>query len=167
MKMIYFMILFGLIFSMQGWAQQLTPSVIASDGGTAKAADISLSWTLGEYAVETIPAGGKLYTQGFHQPLLMAKVLYAANEKVVTGYSVSLAPNPVQSLLNITIDAPTQENVQVSLVDLVGRSMLTKQASGKGSMQLDMSFYISGVYLLTVKTLSGQLIRSFKVIKTQ
>lgn len=165
--MIFSLILFGLIFSVQGRSQQLAPSVIASGGGVATAGNISLSWTLGENVVETVSACSKLYTQGFHQPVLMARVLYAAKEKMITGYSVSVAPNPVYSVLNVNIEAPAQENVQVSLVDLLGRSLMSKQTGGSGTMRLDMSGHISGVYLLTVKTLSGQLIRSFKIIKTQ
>lgn len=165
MKMTYFMILFGLAFSLPGWGQKLTPSVIAAEGGRARSATMTLDWTLGEYAVETLPYAGGLYTQGFHQPILTVHRFYVGNEELISDYAVAVAPNPVQAMLRVTIDAPTDEKVQVSLIDLLGRSRMTKETSGQGVLQLDLSTYIPGVYLLTVKKLSGELIRTFKIIK--
>ncbi|MCB0810769.1 MAG: hypothetical protein KDB96_15940, partial [Flavobacteriales bacterium] len=48
-------------------AQSLSPTVIASAGGTGTAGGVTLSWTVGETAVQTLDNGTNILTQGFHQ----------------------------------------------------------------------------------------------------
>ena len=48
-------------------AQSLSPTVIASAGGTGTAGGVTLSWTVGETAVRTLDNGTNILTQGFHQ----------------------------------------------------------------------------------------------------
>jgi len=47
--------------------QSISSSVVASAGGYSEAGEISLSWTLGELAVETFTASELILTQGFQQ----------------------------------------------------------------------------------------------------
>ena len=65
--------LWGIAFLLNGNSQNLKQNIIAADGGISKSGNISLEWTLGEFAIETVNAGTKLYTQGFHQPVLAVK----------------------------------------------------------------------------------------------
>lgn len=167
MRMIFITIFFLPFFSASIWAQRLAPTVIASDGGFRKTSTMSLAWTLGETAVESVSSNGRFYTQGFHQPLLLAKSFHPGSEKLFAGYDIVVAPNPVQSMLNIYIETPQEENLQVFLADILGRNIMSKETSGKGSFKLDMSPYISGVYLLSIRNSDGHLVRTFKIIKAQ
>ena len=49
-------------------AQQLSPSVIASAGGSFQSTEFSLDYTLGETFITTLSNGQNILTQGFHQP---------------------------------------------------------------------------------------------------
>ena len=150
-------------------SQQLSPSIIASDGGISKAAGISLEWTLGELTVESLSTTDRLYTQGFHQPLLVVKNLPVAKVKevkLVAAYKITVAPNPVQSLLLVNINTEIKEKLNLSLTDIVGRQILVQAFNGRSNTtQIDMSLIASGIYVLELRNLSGQLIKSFQVIK--
>lgn len=58
---------------LNGWerkcyAQSFSPTVIASAGTFATAADGSMAWTIGEVITETFGYHENFFTQGFHQP---------------------------------------------------------------------------------------------------
>lgn len=83
-------------------AQNNSPSVIASAGGIAKATTLTLEWTMGEYAVETLVSGDKMYTQGFNQPFLI--YAYADKNPVDQNlHTIEVSPNPVRTILNFKI----------------------------------------------------------------
>ena len=49
----------------------LKPSVIASCGSYAETETMSISWTLGELATNTLTGGAMILTQGFQQPFII------------------------------------------------------------------------------------------------
>ncbi len=65
----------ALSLPLAGMAQQLSPSVLAASAGTISTQTMVLDWTLGELVVETATSPDRLYTQGFHQPLLQVSEL--------------------------------------------------------------------------------------------
>jgi len=161
-----FVIFLGMVES--GRSQQLGPRIFASAGDINKAAGISLEWTLGEPIIESLSTVDRLYTQGFHQPVLLARNFQVNKEQLLTGYAVKVAPNPVQSLLTATVISPNGENVYLTLIDFTGRRYGVQMVAGKAGMAtIDMSGMIAGMYLLEVRNAGGQLIRSFKIIKGQ
>lgn len=161
-------------------SQQLNPSVIAAEGGVNKAAGISLEWTLGEPFTESLPVSDGLFTQGFHQPLLVVTKMPVPVPKPVTGYKIAVvpapitnykitvAPNPVQSYLIVSIPAPNPEEVILSLIDFAGRITPVRSVNGKATtIRVDMTAMIPGIYLLEIRKPSGELIQTFKIIKAQ
>lgn len=48
-------------------AQSISPSVIASSGGSGTVGGVTVDWTVGEVAVTTLDNGTNILTQGFHQ----------------------------------------------------------------------------------------------------
>ena len=206
------LLLLGICIAGFARSQQLSPSIIASDGGISKAAGISLEWTLGEPTVESLSTSDRLYTQGFHQPILLVKKFHppvdaktvpdvkiipdiktngaikatadvkndlnaktvpdvktVANIKqaeIVSGYKVIVAPNPVQSILIVNITSLKNEKVSLSLLDCIGRQFKVQTVyKNSSTIQVDMSLLLSGVYLLELHNVNGQLIQSFKIIK--
>ena len=182
-------ILLLLGISITGFArsQQLSPSVIASDGGINKAAGISLEWTLGEPTIESLSTADRLYTQGFHQPVLMVRKLYpgplatvnpgtaaVANPVTVTeskltkDYKITIAPNPVKSILLVNIASLKTDKIYLTLIDFAGSQTSVGAFNGRSNtVQVNMSAMQSGAYILELRNSSGQLIQSFKIIKAQ
>lgn len=164
----YFLFFWTLIPAALCKAQTVSPSIIAAAGDVNKAAGISLEWTLGEPVIESLSTTDGFYTQGFHQPVLLARNFQVNKEQLLTGYEVTVAPNPVQSLLTATIVSPKVENMFLTLIDFTGRRYRVQTVTGRSGMAtVDMSGLIAGIYLLEVRNTAGQLIRSFKIIKGQ
>jgi len=153
------------------YSQDLKQNVIASAGGVDKTEKISFEWTLGEYAVETITTAKNVYTQGFHQPVLIVKSYHSPPkpgpaDNLLSGYKVLLAPNPAQSFVNVYIGAKESEKFSLSLYDMNGRKIQSKLVSGTDfSVRIEMSQLSSGIYLMYVRNDAGTMIRSFKIIK--
>jgi hypothetical protein len=68
-------------------------------------------------------------------------------------------PNPTKELINISFNAPKDENYRMVLVDLMGRVVKEENfAAQEGFNQMiwDMSTYQSGMYVLTVQSAHGK-----------
>jgi len=169
MKKETLLLLSGLGLSVGCFSQQLSPSVVASGGDISRSATISLEWTLGEFAVESVNSDRSLYTQGFHQPYLQVKEIHTATIATETpDYKITIAPNPVQSVLNVNLQQFIDEKLSLTLVDLYGRRVMTKVVEGKSTSSLiDMSGMMQGIYLLEIRNAKGQLLKVFRVVKVQ
>jgi hypothetical protein len=58
------------VFTLGLFAQDLSPSVIATGGGTYQSTQFSIDYTIGETFITTLNGNGYMVTQGFHQPIL-------------------------------------------------------------------------------------------------
>lgn len=168
-KRIFFQVLLLCILQ-NCYSQDVNQNVIGSAGGSAQSENISLEWTLGELAVETITTAKNLYTQGFHQSILMVKSINPAAKlkgpDELSGYNVFLAPNPVQSFVNVYLGAKKDEKFSLSLYDMNGKMIHTKKVSGFSFFtRFDMEHLASGVYLMSVLNHDGILIKAFKILK--
>ena len=140
--------------------------MIAGAGGISKAQGITLEWTLGEIAIESVATSDRLYTQGFHQPVLLARKFFIAEDNRYSDYKIMIAPNPVQSTLRITYSVPEAKEVTLVLSDFLGKQLNVQRVGNeKGMLSIDMSGMIAGFYLLNVQSREGNLIQSFKIIK--
>ncbi len=155
-------LLLGLILPSMGLAQQLSPAVMATAGGQHKNEQLSLEWTLGETFIETVSLPNRIYTQGFHQPMLRVEDL----PQLASPYRVRIAPNPVATILNVAIDAEEDTKFQLTLTDMTGRTFYTKSAAVQSDpIQVEMKALPAGVYLLQVATPEGQPVKTVKVVK--
>jgi len=145
--------------------QRFEPEVIANDGGNNKLGDMQVEWTLGEPAIESVANNDRLYTQGFHQPLI---VMSRKNEEIVIedDMKITAAPNPVEHILTVSFWSKKDESLMINLVDVNGKILFVKPINGKtGTMQINMSAYSDGMYLLNVRRIQGGFSRNIKVIK--
>lgn len=158
----------ALILSLESMAQQLSPSVLAVSGGTARTQTMILDWTLGESVVETHYATDRLYTQGFHQPMLQVTE-QSAPASVGNGEPrFVVAPNPVTSHFTVTAGFARETPFQLRLTDLTGRQyLLPDLPATTESLQVDMSGFPAGTYLLHISKDNGSRLQSYKVIKSQ
>lgn len=152
------------------FSQEIKQSVIATDGGIAKGNNLSLEWTLGEFAVESFVSGKHLYTQGFHQPVLIVKSINSPPrleipDKKISGYNVLIAPNPAKSYFNVFLTAKESEKFSMTLSDMQGRRIAEREVAGTNlNVRFDISAYSSGIYLLNVQKSSGERLHAFKIV---
>ena len=168
MKKLLIPFICGLFINVIAYSQQLSPSLISAAGGISKIQGITLEWSLGEIAIESVSASNRLYTQGFHQPTLLVSAFQKGIISAESTFNISIAPNPVQSTLQISYVVSTEQELYVILSDFMGQTYVTKKLSEKtGFATIEMSGMIAGAYFLRVQTKDGVLIKSFKIIKGQ
>lgn len=154
--------------SILSFSQETSPAVVAAGGGTAKTSTLILDWTLGELAIESIRSPKALYTQGFHQPVLVVEQIKDKTDLPVKNYNVSVYPNPVTSLLYIQLHFIPVTRLSVVLRDGRGRLLQKKEIPAKSnSLQLNVSGYAQGAYHLQIQHSDGSILSHYNVIKAQ
>lgn len=150
-------------------SQSKDPSIISAGGGTGKTSTISLEWTMGEYAVETLTAVGKMYTQGFHQPLHISSSSVARTSTEDIDYNISIAPNPIVNTVNFNITSTKPMKVFVTIGDASGVPHIQRNiTSNTGNVAISLNHMAAGTYLLTVRSgVTARVIKTYKIIKPQ
>jgi hypothetical protein len=156
----------ALVFSGYLFSQSISPDVVASAGDYFSNGTVSISWTLGEVATETIGNGTYTLTQGFQQPN------YDAISSVPTYFNpkfdVSLYPNPSTDYIKLTIKGNDDFELTVNLYDAIGRELLTSKVNqGISEKTIDMSMYRPGMYFVKISQTDGEGLKTIQVVKVK
>lgn len=87
-----------------------------------------------------------------------SQVIAVKANKSLTASHVELSPNPVQSTLNLLVDALKREKLFVSIVDIAGRTHLTKQIiadEGVNTVTLNTNQLPGGNYFIRIMNDAG------------
>ena len=145
-------ILFGFFTSGILFAQQITPTVISSQGNSNQFSNGQLDWTIGEIAVTTLSVNDLLLTQGFHQPLPAQEIVDDENQILV-----SISPNPTPNDLTIVIESQVDIDVSYTLYDNRGRLLWRNMDTGQELiLHKSLSYLPSATYLLVLDFSSGR-----------
>lgn len=169
MKKLLFLLAIGLFCLGPVVAQTMAPSVISSAGGAERTPTLSLEWTLGELAVQSLETRNGLQTEGFHQPVLKVEAQALVNEnELAARYDIQIRPNPVRSYLQVNVRSEETAAIQLTLIDLNGKVLIRRTLAYPFDFSaLDMEAYPAGLYLLRFQRNDGQAITTFKVSKTR
>jgi len=83
----------------------------------------------------------------------------------LSGFNVKIAPNPVQSILNIEFNKTGVVQKIISVYDVNGKVLISKLSNGNTA--LNVKQLIAGTYLIKITDTSGKLLYSGKVVKQQ
>jgi len=142
------------------FSQQLTPQVVASSGDYFVGASSTLSWTLGEIAIDTYNGTSNTLTQGFQQPQLS----FSEIENFAPEILMRVYPNPTFSEINLEIKE-NSEILNIQILDASGKVVLSDIYSGNAIKKIDFSSYADGLYLLQVSSPENGLLKTFKIQK--
>lgn len=134
--------------------------VISSAGNFHSAASGSISWTLGELAIETLTTAGNILTQGFQQSRL---TVTGIGDIPTLDYEIVVYPNPASDHLIIRTDKEQHENLYYHLYDLSGKIVLQDKIL-ESETTITVNHLKSAVYLLRIIDGTRQ-VRAFKVVK--
>jgi hypothetical protein len=144
-------------------AQSISPDVIASAGDYFSNGSISISWTLGEIATETIGNGSIILTQGFQQPNYGIVGVPKINDK---RFEIKAFPNPTSDLLKIQVKGNESVDLTFELYDAIGRVLITKKLeAGTALMEVEMTKYLPGMYYLKFSDEQGQTVQTYQISK--
>jgi len=83
-------------------------------------------------------------------------------EHSVPIYPVSIYPNPVNSLTNISLIHPEIEKVKATIINQLGQSVYAFELNQNATKQLDLSLLKPGVYYLKF---NSSLLETQRIIK--
>ncbi|MDD4756688.1 MAG: T9SS type A sorting domain-containing protein [Prolixibacteraceae bacterium] len=152
------LLLFIIIFSGIAVTAQ---EVVASSGSSGAITGYKVDWTLGETVIATLPGSENILTQGFHQTKLLVTGLQEFN---IPGLEVRVYPNPTSNMLMIEVIQTGNDNFRYELFDIAGRKIVLKNMNSNIE-EIDMSSYVSGVYLLHVLKSNSMQVKICKIIK--
>jgi hypothetical protein len=147
-----------------GSAQSLSPTVLASSGEYFSSGGITVSWTLGELAVETFDAGTVILTQGFQQPYDFETSI----KETGLDWNITTYPNPVTDFLKIRFELHEPIDLNVEILDISGRKHFIQElydiTSGE-IVSFNLSGFVRGVYLVRIYTPDQRVQKTYKIQK--
>jgi len=133
-------------------------SCISTSGGSYTNGNTTVTYAVGEVAVQENTQGNIHISEGFIGPdLLVATGIEDYGEL----YGINAFPNPVKD--HLQIELPDEQNYEISLFDLSGKD-LKNIFIEQSEYQLQMSHLPSGMYLLVV---IDRINKQAKIIKIQ
>lgn len=134
--------------------------VIAPAGADASNENMSISWTVGELAIETLAAGDIILTQGFHQP---ATTVVSVDELPDHPANISAFPNPATDYVHIQIADGDHGDLHYAIYDFRGSVVMQGELTGDMT-QLSLAGMQPATYF--VKVFEGHTeLKTFKLIK--
>ncbi len=135
--------------------------VVASSGSSGSITGYKVDWTLGEPVIETFTGSANILTQGMHQTKLLVT---GVQELTIPGLEVRVYPNPTSDMLMIEVIQSGNDLFRYELFDVTGRKLILKQMNSNIE-EIDMSSYVSGIYLLNVSDPTFNHVKICKIIK--
>lgn len=80
----------------------------------------------------------------------------------------NIYPNPVESNINVEFDIVSSSSFNVSIFDIVGRQILSKEielGSGFQTVSIPVNYLKAGIYILDIKSKDGSVSKTQKIIK--
>lgn len=100
-----------------------------------------------------------MLTQGFHQPNLLATAI----NNVETDYSLLVYPNPSIDYIQLQFQN-LKNTVTIQLLSSDGKLLQSQELKTTAELQIDMSKYAAGTYLLSVKDNQAK-VKTYQVVK--
>jgi len=151
--------LFILFFLLRGYIV-FSQELISIGGGFSQNNLVSISYSVGELAIETLSSGNKIITQGFQQPIMIVSGIKEIPE---LDYEISVFPNPTQDKVILKVSTDLLTNKYFSIYDMNGKLILRKKIDSNQS-EISFSNFLQSMYLL--KIFDGrQELKVFRIIK--
>jgi hypothetical protein len=160
----YFLFPFALLCCYNGQAQSVQ-QVVGTAGGSSKAlTGYTIDFTVGETVVATAGADPSC-TEGFHQPLTARD--FPDSNLVNASWYIKVYPNPVHDQLTIHAFMDRAGNLDLRLVDILGRVLLVRRVAfqqGYNDLTLYTGSVARGIFVLYMTDVHGGH-RTVKLLK--
>ena len=157
MKRKLFFMMCGGLFCM---GTAVAQNAVVPAGGTASGNGGSVTYTVGQIAVQTNSDGTVSISEGVQQPYEISVV--GVDDYPGITLNAVLFPNPTQGNVQLTI-VNLQFEGEVKVFDSNGKFLLSKKIEGENTA-LDLSPYAPATYYVNVYS-GKKMLKSFKVVK--
>lgn len=153
-------IIFASLFFVLNGIAAYAQSDIVPFGGDATDGSVTVSYTVGQVAVQVNSDGGTTIYEGVQQPYEI-QIIGIDNYPGIT-LNAMVYPNPTTSNLQLTISNEEFEG-EVKMFDTNGKYLFSKKIE-RSTTEIPMSDFATGTYFVNVCK-GQQMLKSFKVIK--
>ena len=164
MKRKLFLIMCGGLFCL---GTAVAQNAVVPVGGTASGNGGTVTYTVGQIAVQTNSDGTASISEGVQQPYEISVV--GVDEYPGITLNAVLYPNPTQGNLQLVMSHEQLQMVsgqwEVKAFDTNGKFLFTKQIDSE-TTQLDLSRYAPATYYVNVYS-GKKMLKSFKVVKME
>jgi hypothetical protein len=134
--------------------------IVTTGGDYHQNSSGSISYTIGEVAIETFSKTNNILTQGFHQTYLVA---VAVNELKGLDFEISAFPNPTKDIVMLKVPAEKLAGMQYRLYDMNGKLLQYKFLKGT---ETEISFTNLTPATYFIKVVKGEKeLKTFKIVK--
>ncbi|MCD4833047.1 MAG: T9SS type A sorting domain-containing protein [Bacteroidales bacterium] len=163
----YVFILMSCFLSFLSFGQNDTISsdVIATAGGDTTVNGVSVSWTLGEVAIETIANDDStlILTQGFQQGYFE---ITSIGEPLSNNFLLKVYPNPASEFVWVALESEEIKDAIVELYDMEGKLVYNSKLNVvEGPNKIELNRLSSSQYILRISDATGNVLQTFKLIK--
>ena len=156
MKKLSFLIFLVLACVSASFAQSNT----VTTGGTATGSGGSVSFSVGQIAVQSNGDGTTIISEGVQQPYEISVV--GVDDYPTITLNATVYPNPTLGNLQLTMNN-LQLKGEIRVYDANGKYLFMKKIENETTF-FDLSDYAPGIYYLNVYS-DKQMLKSFKVVK--
>lgn len=135
-------------------------SDVVPTGGTATGDGGTVTYTIGQIAVQSYEESGVIISEGVQQPYEI-QIIGIDNYPGITLNAV-VFPNPTNGNVQLTINDEQLEG-GVRVFDMNGKLLFVKKIEGENT-EIPMSELAAGTYFVNVMT-EKQVLKTFKVVK--
>jgi hypothetical protein len=164
-RLIFTVIISSISVLLFGQNDTISSYVVASAGGDTTVNGVSVSWTLGEVAIETIATNDSsiILTQGFQQGYFE---ITSIGEPLSDDFELKIYPNPASEYIYIDLTSKNIKSMLVEIYNMEGKLVYNKKyESLSGPSQISLNGLNSNQYILRVSESSGKVLQTFKLIK--
>ncbi|PKV49037.1 putative secreted protein (Por secretion system target) [Aquimarina sp. MAR_2010_214] len=97
--------------------------------------------------------------QGYQNPLVVKGNVLQDSQSL----KPILYPNPTASVLHVDFEKTVKSTIDIDIIDLNGKTIFSKTYDATNSIDIDVSLFSSGTYLIRIST-AGTFLRS-QIIK--
>lgn len=134
-----------------------------STGGTVIGSSGTISYSIGQIAVQTISDGTFAMSEGVQQPYEITFI--GVDDYPNIKLCAKLYPNPTSGLVVLAVEGMElySERIKGNLTDMQGK-ILKQLIISEENTALDISDMPTGTYMLTLHQ-KGELLKTFKIVK--
>jgi hypothetical protein len=152
-----------LLVAVPAFSQLRQSEVVASAGGFDEKSGISVSYTIGEAVTGTLAKGDVILVQGFQQGYA-AQITPPSSVVDELAISADIYPNPVNSVLYVTLGAEPEGESLVRCFDMTGRMVGESYFEGDRRLSMNVDALPQGAYFVKV-FVDGRPVVNRKIMK--
>ena len=166
--MLIFLIIIFILMNNVMNGQTIERQLISFTGNLSESANMKLSATSGEIAVNTEVSASIILTQGFQQA--NPEDFVGTIETGDLNLEYILYPNPTASSVIVDLQSDKQTDLLISVFDLVANRVISDRVlsfTNQHNEIIDLSMLPAATYIILLKNKYGKVIKSFEIIKME